>query len=45
MAREGLPADATLSVTAPRRGTYLLLWITRLPASGKLRIAEVELAS
>ena len=43
--RDNLPADPTLSVTTPKQGSYLLFWVTQLPASGSLRIAEVELAS
>ncbi len=41
---QNLGADATIAVTQPKQGQYVLLWITYLPPSGKLRIAEVELA-
>jgi serine/threonine-protein kinase len=40
-----VPSDATIPILQPKPGQYVLLWITYLPASGKLRIAEVELVS
>ncbi|MBV8952120.1 MAG: serine/threonine protein kinase [Actinobacteria bacterium] len=42
---QNLGVDATLTLDPPKAGRYVLLWLTRLPASGRLRIAEVGLAS
>ncbi|HEY7133956.1 MAG TPA: protein kinase [Acidimicrobiia bacterium] len=39
------PEEATIPIARPKQARYVLLWITYLPPSGKLHIAEVELAS
>jgi tRNA A-37 threonylcarbamoyl transferase component Bud32 len=37
-----LGTHARLTLSSPASGRYVLLWITRLPASGKLRVSEVR---
>jgi eukaryotic-like serine/threonine-protein kinase len=37
-----LGTHARLTLSSPASGRYVLLWITRLPASGKLKVSEVR---
>jgi serine/threonine-protein kinase len=39
------PEEATITIARPQQARYVLLWITYLPPSGKLHVAEVQLAS
>lgn len=43
-AKEGLGHDASFAIRPAARGRFVLLWLTLLPASGKLGINEVTIA-
>ena len=43
--REGLGGLARFELPDGTRGRFVLVWITRLPADGKLGLAEVTVAS
>ncbi len=44
VAKQGLDRDAPFPVNPSARGRFVLLWLTRLPADGKLGINEVTIA-
>jgi hypothetical protein len=43
-AKEGLGRDASFTIRPKAPGRFVLLWLTRLPAAGKLGISEVSIA-